>query len=604
VDRPSGADVTSDRRVVAGRYALLAPLGSGGMGTVWRAEDLVLGREVAVKEVSFPHGLSDEDREVLRERTRREARAAARLDHPSAVTVYDVVEQDGSPYLVMELVEARTLAEVVRSDGPLPPAQAAEVGLAVLGALEAAHAQGIVHRDVKPGNVLLRTGATGVSRVVLTDFGIATSAGDSSITSTGLLLGSPSYIAPERARGHRPGPPSDLWALGATMFTAVEGRPPYDAGDPMATVTAVVTGDHAPFVAAGPLEPVIRGLLEKDPEQRLDAGRARRLLEGVVRAGELPTTAPRPAAPADALRADRTTALPIGPALHERTEQAAPAAAAPALVATRAVTAATTRAGTPPPTVTRPVTRAAEPGIPVARPPRPPSRRRSPAVPLMLALVLLAATALGAVLLLTDAGGSALDRDADPGASQAAPEASEGTAGDTSGPDAGSGSGQDGSSGQSSSGPSSVAAPPEGWTRIEGDAGWSGAVPPSYTAGSFNDFPQYKDPETGRTLRVSYTAPGGGKDDAVQDRRDQAEYFASRHDDYSEITIEQADYRSYEAADWEFTYDEGGTDLHVLNRVFVVDGRGYSLYFQTRGSDDWDEARAEFEQILATFSPA
>src|ERR671921_437425 len=201
------------------------------MGTVWRATDEVLGREVAVKEVVFPHGVSDRDRDVLRERTRREARAAARLDHPSAVTVYDVVEQDGSPYLVMELVEARTLSEVVRTDGPLSPQATAHVGLALLGALETAHRQGIVHRDVKPGNVMVRDDG----RVVLTDFGIATSTGDSSLTSTGLLLGSPAYIAPERARGGSPEPASDLWSLGATLFTAVEGRPPFAGDEPILT---------------------------------------------------------------------------------------------------------------------------------------------------------------------------------------------------------------------------------------------------------------------------------------------------------------------------------------------------------------------------------
>ncbi|MCW2607354.1 MAG: serine/threonine protein kinase, partial [Frankiales bacterium] len=299
-------------RVVGGRYRLLSPLGSGGMGTVWRAEDSVLGRHVAVKEVAFPHGLSDDDRATLRERTRREARAAARLDHPSAVTVYDVVEQDGQPWLVLELVEARTLAQVVRSDGPLSPQRAAQVGLAVLGALEAAHRQGIVHRDVKPSNVLLGDPSTG-GRVVLTDFGIATSAGDSSITSTGLLLGSPSYIAPERARGATPGPPSDLWSLGATLFTAVEGRPPYDKGEPMPTLTAVVTDDREPYLAAGALVPVLDGLLMPDPERRLDAGAARRLLQEVAREDVVVRTpAPQPEPEAEQ-RAEQTTALPLPP---------------------------------------------------------------------------------------------------------------------------------------------------------------------------------------------------------------------------------------------------------------------------------------------------
>ena len=313
-----------DGRLVAGRYRLLTPLGTGGMGTVWRAEDSVLGRLVAVKEVTFPHGLSDEDRDVLRERTRREARAAARLDHPSAVTVYDVVEEDGAPYLVMELVEARTLSQVVRSDGPLTPQQTARVGLCLLGALEAAHARGIVHRDVKPGNVLLSDLDGALERVVLTDFGIASSAGDSSITSTGLLLGSPSYIAPERARGQAPAPPSDLWSLGATLFTAVEGKPPFDGGEPLLTVTAVVTGEHAPFERAGQLEKVLEGLLERDPDVRMSIPEAQRELERVAvsptaTSADPPTVAvPLPTTS----QAERTTALPV----REVREAAAPPA--------------------------------------------------------------------------------------------------------------------------------------------------------------------------------------------------------------------------------------------------------------------------------------
>jgi hypothetical protein len=262
-------------RLIAGRYRLLSPLGQGGMGTVWRAEDELLGREVAVKEVLIPAGLPEAEREQLRERTRREARHAARLDSPHAVTVYDVVEQDGQPFLVMELVEAQTLSHVVRSTGPLPPDRVAEIGLAVLSALDAAHAQGIVHRDVKPSNVLLRPDG----RVVLSDFGIARASGDAALTSTGLLLGSPSYIAPERARGLAPTTGSDLWSLGATLFTAVEGRPPFDTGEALTTMTAIVAGDPAPFALAGPLEPVITGLLERDPAARLDADGARRGLE-------------------------------------------------------------------------------------------------------------------------------------------------------------------------------------------------------------------------------------------------------------------------------------------------------------------------------------
>ena len=275
----------SDERVVAGRYRFGERLGSGGMGTVWRGEDLILGREVAVKEVTFPPGVSDETREMLRERTQREARAAAQLDHPNVVTVHDVVEEGGAIYLVMQYVAAHTLSDVIKRDGPLSPQRTAEVGLAVLGALRAAHARGIVHRDVKPSNVLLcLPDGESPTRVVLTDFGIASAPGDSRLTSTGLVVGSPGYIAPERARGDVPGPPSDLWSLGATLFTAVEGHPPYDAGDPMATLTAIMVGEPAPFVRSGPLEPALTALLERDPQRRLTATEGARALAAVVRA--------------------------------------------------------------------------------------------------------------------------------------------------------------------------------------------------------------------------------------------------------------------------------------------------------------------------------
>ncbi|MBW3647270.1 MAG: protein kinase [Actinobacteria bacterium] len=264
--------VDSEERVIGDRYRLHEPLGSGGMGTVWRGEDCVLGRIVAIKEVTFPPGVSGADREVLRERIRREARAAAQLDHPGAVAVHDVVEEGLATYLVMQYVPARTLSEAIRRDGPMSPHHAAQVGLAVLGVLRAAHARGIVHRDVKPSNVLLSTADDAPrGRVFLTDFGIASSPGESSLTTTGLVVGSPSYIAPERARGDQPAPASDLWSLGATLFTAVEGHPPYDAGDPMMTLTAVMVGEHAPYVRAGSLQPVIARLLERDPARRITA---------------------------------------------------------------------------------------------------------------------------------------------------------------------------------------------------------------------------------------------------------------------------------------------------------------------------------------------
>ena len=534
----------TEQRVVAGRYRLLAPLGSGGMGTVWRAEDTVLGRAVAVKEVCFPPGLPDRERDVLRERTRREARAAARLDHPSAVTVYDVVEDGDAPYLVMELVESRTLAEVVQTDGPLSPQRTAAVGLDLLGALEAAHAQGIVHRDVKPSNVLVRRDG----RVVLTDFGIATSTADSSITHTGLLLGSPAYLAPERARGEALRPASDLWSLGATLFTAVEGRPPFDGGEPMLTVTAVVTGEHAPFVAAGPLEPVLERLLEKDPEKRLDAAAARRLLREVAEQRPAPTTRVQPA--------------PVAPA---------------AAAATAALRVDDVRREVPAPA----------PG------------RRVPAwvVPVVAGTALIGLVGAGAVALGT---GDEPDRAALPAASapatpepapsdepvepepdDAAPPPVEPDPAEAEEP-----------AGQEPEEPQTGRAVPAGWSTDTGRAGWTVALPPGYRQTRPGE---YRQASTGRTLRIE---TGPGQADAVADRERQEQDFARRHPSYERIRIEPVDYRGYEAADWEFTY----SGLHVLNRVFVVDGLGHSLFFQTPAGD-WAAAEEDFHGIARAFQP-
>jgi eukaryotic-like serine/threonine-protein kinase len=280
-------DAGREDRVVAGRYSLTDVLGRGGMGTVWLATDRVLERQVALKEITFSIDLTDEERTILRERTMREARAAARLDHPHVATVYDVVEEDGKPWLVMEHVSARSLQEIVESQGPLDPQAVARIGLDVLDALDAAHAAGIVHRDVKPANVLV----DGDSGACLTDFGIATTTGDSSLTTHGALIGSPSYMAPERAYGDEPRPPVDLWSLGATLYAAVEGRPPFDRGEGMATLMAVVSEHPAPTLRAGPLEPVLRGLLTKDPAQRSSAAQARAQLQAVLD-GAIPVAPP------------------------------------------------------------------------------------------------------------------------------------------------------------------------------------------------------------------------------------------------------------------------------------------------------------------------
>ncbi|MFD4503389.1 serine/threonine-protein kinase [Streptomyces sp. NPDC058457] len=272
--------------LIAGRYRLADVIGSGGMGRVWRAHDEVLHRAVAIKELTAALYVSESDQSVLLARTRAEARAAARINHSAVVTVHDVLEHDGRPWIVMELVEGHSLADAVKERGRIEPREAARIGLWVLRALRAAHSAGVLHRDVKPGNVLL--GRDG--RVLLTDFGIAQIEGDTTITRTGEVVGSVDYLAPERVRGHDPGPSSDLWALGATLYTAVEGRSPFRRTSPLTTMQAVVEDEAGEPHAAGPLEPVITALLRKEPAQRPGPEEVEQMLAEAAE-GRRPSTA-------------------------------------------------------------------------------------------------------------------------------------------------------------------------------------------------------------------------------------------------------------------------------------------------------------------------
>src|SRR6266511_2167662 len=261
-------------RLIADRYALAVPIGQGGMGVVWRARDALLGREVAIKEVRLPPTIPDSERSSIRARVLREARAAARLNHPGAVTLYDVINEQGHAFIVMELIDAPTLAQVVGKEGPLDPFRVAKIGAQVAAALAAAHQAGIVHRDVKPANVMVvGDGAK------LTDFGIARVKGDPKLTSTGLIVGSPAYMAPEQASGAAAGPEADMWSLGATLYYAVEGRPPFERDGQIAVMTAVVNDPPRAVTQAGPLAPIIEALLSKDPNRRPSASELRTQLE-------------------------------------------------------------------------------------------------------------------------------------------------------------------------------------------------------------------------------------------------------------------------------------------------------------------------------------
>jgi eukaryotic-like serine/threonine-protein kinase len=310
-----GSDADQVRRI-GGRYTLSGLLGAGAMGTVWSGFDEVLQRRVAVKELKVPPGVPSHEAAEARERMMREARALGGLSHPNIITVFDVVDVNGEPMVVMELVPSRNLATMISEHGTLTMSQVAVVGFATAGGLRAAHRSGITHRDVKPGNVLIADDG----RVKLTDFGIARNVADAPMTSAGLVLGSPAYIAPEVAMGTAVTPAADLWGLGATLFAAVEGRPPYDVGgDPVATITEVVDGDVPRPRGSGPVVDVISALMRKEPEARMPLEEVRQRLRPLIEDPDDPVYPGSPDAPtigsgiqvpAPAPRTDATGARP------------------------------------------------------------------------------------------------------------------------------------------------------------------------------------------------------------------------------------------------------------------------------------------------------
>ncbi|MFI9173295.1 serine/threonine-protein kinase [Streptomyces lincolnensis] len=365
------SEVPGSERLIAGRYRLLSPLGEGGMGTVWRARDELLHREVAVKEVRAPHGLPASEVERMYARLEREAWAAARVANRNVVMIYDVAMQDNRPWIVMELVRGISLAELLDAEGPLDPQRAAHIGAEVLSALRGAHAAGVLHRDVKPANVLLSNDG----RVVLTDFGIAMVEGSSALTMTGEVIGSPEFLAPERALGRTPGPESDLWSLGVLLYASVEGHSPFRQDTPLSTLRAIVDEELPTPHRAGPLAPVIEGLLRKDPAERLPAERAEEDLR-VIGAGGTP-------------RADAMGAGPYAPTVAAPSPQPR-----------------TTAAPVPPPPPWTQQTPATGPTTPTTTPDAGPRRNRRAAVVLVAGIAVLALAIAGLTYaLLNDDGG-------------------------------------------------------------------------------------------------------------------------------------------------------------------------------------------------------
>src|ERR1700709_1374063 len=325
---------TEEQRGPAGAYVLPETVGRGGAGVVWKAKDGLLRRAVAIKGCMLPPTVDDADREKLLTRVMREARTAARLDHPALVTVFDVVQESGRPWIVMEYVESRSLSQVVRQDGPLPVAQVVDIGMTLLDALRVAHGAGVLHRDVKPANVLL----TESGNVVLTDFGIAATIGDPTLTTSGMLLGSPSYIPPEPARGEPASPDSDVWSLAATLYTLVEGTTPYSGDHPLAVLSAVADHRRRPMELAGPSEPRLAEILDSEPEgrpgeltvhRRLERIKADLAAQGPTTTGGTPIRAH--GAVGEKSAAERTARLEAqrSPKRRRRPEEAVDATAAP-----------------------------------------------------------------------------------------------------------------------------------------------------------------------------------------------------------------------------------------------------------------------------------
>ncbi|MGW7569565.1 serine/threonine-protein kinase [Streptomyces tendae] len=350
-------------RVIAGRYRLHERLGSGGMGIVWRATDQLLAREVAVKALPLDETLSAAEARRRRERTLREARAVAQLRHPHVIVVHDVVEDDERAYMVMELVDGGSLADRVVSRGPVDAAEAARIGIALLDALGTAHTAGILHRDVKPSNVLVADDG----RVVLTDFGVAQVAGSTTLTESGSFVGSPEYTAPERMSGAGTGPESDLWSLGVLLCAVLSGASPFHRDSLGGVLHAVVTEEIRPPAQAAPLLPVVRGLLERDPRRRLDAASAQRMLRAFLSTGRTPATAAQAAVP-EPLRARRSVKRSVLTAVLLVVAAAAAGVSAAALLADGGDdgggTPTSSVPATPTPTPTPPTTDPASPTAP------------------------------------------------------------------------------------------------------------------------------------------------------------------------------------------------------------------------------------------------
>ncbi|MGW1794486.1 protein kinase domain-containing protein [Streptomyces sp. NPDC001984] len=538
-----------DFRVIAGRYRLETRLGRGGMGVVWRATDQLLGRRVAVKELAQDDSLSDDEASLHRDRTLREARAVAQLSHPHIIVVHDVVEEGERPYIVMELIDGSSLADRISAHGPVDAAEAARIGIDLLSALRTAHAAGVLHRDIKPANVLVESGT---DRVVLTDFGIAQVAGATTLTETGSFVGSPEYTAPERMSGAATGPESDLWSLGVLLCAVLSGESPFRRDSLGGILHAVVAAEIRPPAQAEPLLPVVRGLLERDPDRRLDAREAERMLRAFRETGRTPQPGAASGGRTPRLVAGRT---PKPPVPYSPTQRDVPA----------------------PATVEQPQARHSTRGVLVAA----------------LLVAAMAGAGVSAAALLLNRGGGAGGGDTPSSSAPHTTASASPTPTPTGSPSA--------SPTASPSTAANTRTAPSGYRTAQDPAGFSLAVPEDFTRSPQGERVFYLSPgETFRLgIKVADPEPGGPL--AVM-RRSAAE-GPGNNPGYHDGRVTRTTHAGQPAALWEFTWDgfsaaEG--PRHTYDLCWEENGRLYDVWVSAPVGKV-REAREYFDVAVDTF---
>ncbi|GAA1075393.1 serine/threonine-protein kinase [Nocardiopsis metallicus] len=576
-------------RILVNRYRLDEIIGAGGMGRVWRGTDTLLGRTVAVKELTTPPNLPPHEVDVLRTRMIREARSAAQLSHPAIITVFDVAEEDGRPWIVMELVRGPSLGDIIKDAGVLDVRRAANIGEQMAAGLAEAHDRGIVHRDIKPGNVLI----AGNDRAVLTDFGIAHLDGSTHLTSTGLLIGSPSYLAPEIAHGHSATSASDMWALGITLYQAVEGGLPFDRPTPMATLTAIVTQELPETPNAGALRPVLEALTEKRPEDRPSVLEVRTLLREIRDSGGASATAVAPAlAPAEPALEPADPAAE--PDWNKVTDQG---------TVDRAVSAAESA-----PAAARSATGAVPPPVDVPRHTREDAAASRKRTLMVIAAVFVLLVAAAATTLFVS-----MNRPGDPDAGLAGSSEEQPAAGGTEEEEpaeggeaeAGAGGGEDASEEED---PEEEAEDDEDdrWdflVRHEDSSGFAVDVPRDWEIDRQSHMVYFRNPDGGYLLVDQTSNPN---DDAGDDWRDFEPTGRQNFSGYSLIGIEDVDAEWADdyvsAADWEFTFSGRNGEMHAINRGFHTENIGYALFLVS--GEDQDYNHDLLDRMAESFEPA